>query len=284
MFFWIFAVIALVLAFAPPRYRKIGFAVVGAVFLVFLTIVLVNRRPLPDATPAAAPAPSPAAPTSRRFDFEAYQQEKRDQADPEAKTRIAAAEIRFAQLQPIAGLEPGTLQAVHARLYNDSRRFTLTNYWYYLVVQDCLPAAKKSAAPAKASVSVSSTAAPAANTKPSTKATASMNANVSPNTNATPSTNSNTHASPSADANASPNTNASATPSADANTNANDSTADRCTTVYDQRDSASLTVPPGQARDIALSIPNNATGSATPFKLLGTPRIELEVTDTRAYQ
>ncbi len=216
MFFWIFAAVALVLAFAPPRFRKIGFAVFGAVFIVFLTIVLVNRRSPPAPAPVAAAPPGPAAPPSRRFDFDAYQREKRDKEDPEAKTRIAIAEIRFDQLQPIAGIEPRTLQAVHARLYNDSHQFTLTDYSYYLVVQDCLPTTTKSAT---------------ANT-----------------------------------------------------TTTNDNAADRCTTVYDQRDSVSLVVPPNQARDVAISIPKNATSFAAPFKLLGTPRIELEATDTRAYQ
>ena len=105
---------------------------------------------------------------------------------------------------------------MHARLYNDSHQFTLTDYSYYLVVQDCLPTTTKSAT---------------ANT-----------------------------------------------------TTTNDNAADRCTTVYDQRDSVSLVVPPNQARDVAISIPKNATSFAAPFKLLGTPRIELEATDTRAYQ
>jgi hypothetical protein len=202
VFVVIFAAVALVLAFAPPRFRKIGFAVVGSVFFVFLAAVLLNRKPLPE-NPAKPKSGVPAE--SRKFNFDKYQQEKRDREDPEAKSRIAVSEIRFDQVQAISGVEEGSIQSIHARLYNDSRQFTLTDYSYYLVIQDCLPATKEKSDP-------------------------------------------------------------------------------QCTTVYDQRDSVSLTVPARQARDVVIVIPQDPISFSLPFKLLGVPRIELKATDSRAYQ
>jgi hypothetical protein len=104
------------------------------------------------------------------------------------------------------GIEPGTLEAVRARLYNDSARFTLTDYSYALVVQDC----------------------------PTSQLTA-----------------------------------------------AHEST---CTTVLDRHGWASATVPANQARDVVIEIPNDPATHAPPFVLLGTPRVELTPTGTRAYQ
>jgi hypothetical protein len=141
MFFLIFAAVALALTFAPPRVRKIGLALVGVVFIVFLATVLINRQPLPADHPVTA-APKNSAPAeSRRFDFDQYQRDKKDKADPEAKTRIPTSEVRFDQVNAVAGIETGTIQSIRARFYNDSGHFTLTDYSYYLVVQDCLPAA-----------------------------------------------------------------------------------------------------------------------------------------------
>ena len=218
MFFVIFAVVALLLASVPARFRKIGFAIVGVLFLVFLTIVLVNRQPPPENLPTPIVRRSDPPASSRRFDFDKYQQDKKDKEDPEAKTRISISEVRFDQVQPIAGIEPGTIRSIRARLYNDSHRYTLTDYSYYLVVQDCLPPATTAAA--------ATTGAPATAGK----------------------------------------------------------STDRCTAVYDQHDSVSLEVPAGQARDIVIVVPENPTNFAPPFKLLGSPRIELTPVDTRAYQ
>jgi hypothetical protein len=105
---------------------------------VFLATVVVNRRSAPDPR-VSAPAQQIAAPSgSRRFDFDAYERDKRDREDPEARTRIAPSEVRFDQVGSSAGPETGTLQAIRARLYNDSPTFAVTDYSYYLRVQDCL--------------------------------------------------------------------------------------------------------------------------------------------------
>jgi hypothetical protein len=205
MFAWIFAAVALALAFAPPRIRKVGFAIVGTTFLIFLAVVLLNRRPLPAASAPAIGRQAPAPPKSTKFDFDQYEQDKKDKDDPEAKTRIPVSDVRFDQVQAIAGIDAG-IESVHARLYNDSARFTLTDYGYYLVVRDCLPAATR------------------------------------------------------------------------------EKSAEPCPIVYDQRGTASLAIPPHQARDVVISIPRQASTSASPFKLLGTSRIELTPTTTRAYQ
>ena len=100
MFPLILGAIALGLVFTPSRFRKIG----------------------------------------TRFDFDQYERAKKDAADPEAKGRIPVTDVRFDQIQPVAGIESGTLRSVHARLYNDSHRYPLTDYSYYLVVEDCIAA------------------------------------------------------------------------------------------------------------------------------------------------
>lgn len=204
MFALIFAVVALGLIFTPKRFRKTGITIVVIVALIFLVIVLVNRRS-PTVQPSVPKPASPAPPVSRRFDFDKYEQEKRDKEDPEASTRIPVSQLRFGQIQPIPGLDPGSIRSVQARLYNDSPQFALTDYSYYLGVQDCIPAT--------------------AGEKP----------------------------------------------------------IEHCTTVYDQRDSVSLVVPPNQARDIVIDIPRTAGSTSAPFKLLGTVRIVLTAEDTRAY-
>jgi hypothetical protein len=201
---WSFAAIAVLLLFASPRIRKIGLAILGTVFVVFLVIVILNRRPV---APASIPIPPlvNAGAASRQFDFDQYQQDKKDREDPEAKTRIALSEVHFGQVKSVAGPEDGTIESIRARLYNDSPQFTLTDYGYYLEVKDCLPV------------------------KPDDKHPTD------------------------------------------------------CTTVFDQRHTAAVTVPPNQARDVVIEIARNPTTGTLPFKLLGRPRIELTPTGTRAY-
>jgi hypothetical protein len=63
-----------------------------------------------------------------------------DKADPEAKNRIRIAEIRFDQVRSEPGAERGSIGRIVARLYNDSAAYALTDYGYYLVVQDCIRA------------------------------------------------------------------------------------------------------------------------------------------------
>jgi hypothetical protein len=185
--------------------RNIGLAVVGIVCVIFVVIVILNRRPLAPA-PAVAPA---GAGRSRHFDFDTYEREKKDREDPEAAGRIPGSEIRFGELRPVPGIETGTLDAVRARLYDDSARFTLTDYAYDLVVEDCLP---------------SQAAAPPSGPHES-----------------------------------------------------------RCTTVFERRGWASISVPARQARDVVIEIPKDPTTNAPPFVLLGTARIELTATGARAY-
>jgi hypothetical protein len=135
---WIVAAIALGLLTVPPRFRKIGFAVLAVVLLVFLATVIVNRRSAPDPR-ASAPVQQNAAPAgSRRFDFDAYERDKRDKEDPGARTRVTPAQVRFDQVGAGAGADAGTIQSIRARLYNDSPTFAVTDYSYYLRIQDCL--------------------------------------------------------------------------------------------------------------------------------------------------
>ena len=47
-------------------------------------------------------------------------------------------EIRFDQVRAEAGAERGSIGTIVARLYNDSATYALTDYGYYLVVQDCI--------------------------------------------------------------------------------------------------------------------------------------------------
>jgi hypothetical protein len=54
------------------------------------------------------------------------------------KTRIRVEDIRFDQVRAEAGAERGSIGTIVARLYNDSATYTLTDYGYYLVVQDCV--------------------------------------------------------------------------------------------------------------------------------------------------
>jgi hypothetical protein len=49
-------------------------------------------------------------------------------------------EIRFDQIRIEPGAERGSIGTIEARLYNDSATYTLTDYGYYLVVQDCVRA------------------------------------------------------------------------------------------------------------------------------------------------
>ncbi len=201
---WIFIAFAVLLLFASPAIRKIGLGILGLGLVIFLAIVIWNRRPVSPPTIADRPSADSGA-ASRKFDFDKYQQEKKDREDPDAAVRIGLSEVRFDQIQVVPGIEPGTIQTIRARLYNDSNRFTLTDYAYYLDVQDCLPAKSDDRHPAQ------------------------------------------------------------------------------CTTVFDQRDSVSATVPPNQARDVVIDIRRDPKTLALPFKLLGEPHVEIKPTSTRAY-
>lgn len=186
--------VSLALVIVSRKYRKYGLVVIGFALAAIVTaIVLARRNEI--LTPASTNVP---AQHSKLVDFEQSHIEKLDKEDPEAKSRIDVSEIRFAQISPSAGLEPGTFESIRARLYNDSARFALTDYGYYLAVQDCI--------------------------------------------------------------------------------------AGTCTTIYDQRGLESVTVPANQARDVKIVIRPVQAHQSPPFKLLGTPKIILMPSETRAYK
>ena len=131
---WVLILVSLALAIASRKYRKYGLVVVGlALVTIVAVIALVRKNEI--LTPASSSVPTQHL---KRVDFEQSHVEKLDKEDPEAKNRIDKSEIRFDQVRPSVGPEPGTFESIHARLYNDSARFTLTDYAYYLEVQDCV--------------------------------------------------------------------------------------------------------------------------------------------------
>jgi hypothetical protein len=191
---WIFILASLALAIVSRKYRKYGLVAIGFAAVAIIIVVMLQRK---NEVPPAAPPDLPVR-HSQRVDFEQSHVEKLDKEDPEAKNRIAVSEIRFDQIRASEGAEPGTIESIRARLYNDSARFDLTDYAYYLVVQDCV--------------------------------------------------------------------------------------AKVCTTIYDQRGLASTVVPANQARDVRIEIRAAATRESPIFKLVGTPKIILSPSGTRAYR
>jgi hypothetical protein len=190
---WVLFLVSLATAIVSRKYRKYGLAGIGLAVVVIVTVILLPRKD-EIAPPAAA---SVTAPHSKHIDFEQSHVQRLDQEDPEAKRRIQLSQIRFEQISQSADMEPGTFESIRARLYNDSASFALTDYGYYLAVQDCM--------------------------------------------------------------------------------------AKGCTTIYDQRGLESATVPANQARDVKIEIRSGETHGSPPFKLLGTPKIILLPTETRAY-
>ena len=185
---------SLALAIVSRSYRKYGLVAIGFAAVAIVAVIVIQRKD------EVLPAASPEVPVqhSQRVDFEESHVEKLDKVDPEARNRIDLSEIRFDQIRPSEGAEPGTIESIRARLYNDSARFALTDYGYYLAVQDCV--------------------------------------------------------------------------------------AKVCTTIYDQRSLESTMVPAGQARDVTIKIRAPATREMPLFKLVGTPKIILSPSDTRAYK
>ena len=191
---WILILVSLALAIVSRKYRKYGLVVLGLAAAAIVAVIVLQRK---DEILPVAPPDAPAQ-HSQRVDFEQLHVEKLDTEDPEAKNRIDVSEIRFDQIRPSGDSEPGTIESIRARLYNDSARFILTDFAYYLMVQDCV--------------------------------------------------------------------------------------AKVCTTIYDQRGLASTMVPPTQARDVTIEIRAHETGEAPLFKLVGTPKIILSPSGTRAYK
>jgi hypothetical protein len=133
---WIVVFVLVALAFLFPKTRAFSLSAIGVAIFAIVAIVVVAKRDEPVAVVAAAPR----AVEQRPVDFERFHIENLDKADPEAKNRIRVAEIRFDQIRAEAGAERGSIGRIVARLYNDSATFTLTDYGYDLVVQDCIRA------------------------------------------------------------------------------------------------------------------------------------------------
>jgi hypothetical protein len=191
---WIVILVSLALAVVSRKYRKYGLVVLGFAAVAIVAVIVLQRK---DEILPAASSDVPAQ-HSRRVDFEQSHVEKLDKEDPEAKNRIGVSEIRFDQIRASEGPEPGTIESISARLYNDSARFALTDYEYYLAVQDCV--------------------------------------------------------------------------------------AKVCTTIHDQRGLASALVPANQARDVTIQIRAAETRGVPLFKLVGTPKILLSPSGTRAFK
>jgi hypothetical protein len=136
---WILvAVVLLLLAVLSPGFRKFGLPLAGAGVVIIVALILLNERNKPNPAPAAMDIKNEPATHSRVPDLDDYLIERQDKDDPEAKNRISLAETRFGQIKPTFGPQANAIQSIQARLYNDSKRFSLTNYSYYLVVQDCI--------------------------------------------------------------------------------------------------------------------------------------------------
>jgi hypothetical protein len=140
---WLFATVIVLLAVLSPKFRKFGLVLAG-VLIIAIVVITVNSRDQSNPAPAAAPAaaPIPSVGSTRMQDFEDYRIDRLDKEDPGAKGRIALTEVRLEQIEPNL-TPPGSMHSIHARLYNDSPRFTLTDYSYYLAVEDCVDASSK---------------------------------------------------------------------------------------------------------------------------------------------
>jgi hypothetical protein len=191
---WMLILASLALAIVSRKYRKYGLIAIGFAAVAIVSVIVLQRKD------EILPVASPDVPVrhSQRVDFEQSHVEKLDKEDPEARNRIAVSEVRFDQIHASEGAEPGTIESIRARLYDDSARYALTDYAYYLAVQDCV--------------------------------------------------------------------------------------AKVCTTIYDQRGLESTMVPANQARDVTIEIRAPATRESPPFKLVGTPKIILSPSGTRAYK
>jgi hypothetical protein len=133
---WIVVLILVALAFLFPKTRAFSLSSIGVAIVAIVVIVVIAKR----GDPVAARAVAPPAVEQKPVDFERFHVENMDKADPEAKNRIRVAEIRFDQIRAEAGAERGSIGRIVARLYNDSATYTLTDYGYDLLVQDCIRA------------------------------------------------------------------------------------------------------------------------------------------------
>jgi hypothetical protein len=130
---WVVILASLALAIASSKHRSLSLIAVGVAVAAIVTIILVASKN----GVVTPPASSAQVEHAQRVDFEALHIEKLDKEDPHAKARIGLSEVRFDQIRPFPGADARTIESIHARLYNDSAHFALTDYAYYLVVQDC---------------------------------------------------------------------------------------------------------------------------------------------------
>src|SRR5271170_2655432 len=133
---WIVVFVLVALAFLFPKTRAFSLSAIAVAIVAVVVIVVFAKRGEPVALVTAAPQ----AVEKKPVDFESFHLEKLDKADPQAKNRIRVAEIRFDQIHAEPGAERGSIATIVARLYNDSSTYTLTDYGYDLVVQDCIRA------------------------------------------------------------------------------------------------------------------------------------------------
>ena len=131
---WIVVFIMVALAFLSPKTRAFSLSAIAVAIVAIVGIVVIAKHSEPVA-PAATTQPTV---EKQPIDFERFHVDKSDKADPEAKNRIRVEEIRFDQVRAEAGAERGSVGTIVARLYNDSATYALTDYGYYLVVQDCI--------------------------------------------------------------------------------------------------------------------------------------------------
>ena len=131
---WIVVLVLVALAFLYPKTRTFSLSAIGVAIVAIVLIIVLATRGKPVELGAAAPP----AIEQKPVDFERFHIENIDKTDPEAKNRIRVAEIRFDQIRSEPGAERGSIRKIVARLYNDSATYTLTDYGYYLVVQDCI--------------------------------------------------------------------------------------------------------------------------------------------------
>jgi hypothetical protein len=133
---WILVFILVALALLFPKTRAISLSAIGVAIVAIVAIVVIAKR----ADPVAPGVTAPRADEQQPVDFERFHVENLDKADPEAKSRIRVAEIRFDQIRAQEGVGRGSIGRIVARLYNDSPTYTLTDYGYDLLVQDCIRA------------------------------------------------------------------------------------------------------------------------------------------------
>jgi hypothetical protein len=133
---WIVVFILVALAFLFPKTRSFSLSAIGVAIVAIVSVIIIARR----GEPITLGAPAPSAVEQKPVDFERFHVDKLDKADPEAKNRIRVEEIRFDQVRAETGAQRGSIGTIVARLYNDSATYTLTDFGYYLVVQDCMGA------------------------------------------------------------------------------------------------------------------------------------------------